>query len=161
VAAFSARLKERGLRRSSVRDEVVSEFFRAGRHVSIDELLARVRGRFPDTGYATVYRTLRLLVDTGFASARDFGGARTLFEPADIPHHDHLVCTACGEVREFEDPAIEALQEKVAQRAGFEIASHRLELYGRCAACSASAAGQGPGRGDPRGPRPAHRARRP
>jgi Fur family ferric uptake transcriptional regulator len=160
VAAFSARLKERGLRRSSVRDAVVAEFFRAGQHVSIDELLARVRSRFPDTGYATVYRTLRLLVDTGFASARDFGGAHTLFEPADIRHHDHLVCTACGAVREFEDPAIEKLQEEVAKRAGFETASHRLELYGRCAACASSAAARPLGPGDRPSPRSRRRSRR-
>ena len=96
MAAVSARLKGHGLKRSGVRDAVVEEFFRAGTHVSIDDLLDRVRERIPATGYSTVYRTMRLLVDHGFATTRDFGGAHTLFEPADTRHHDHIVCTQCG-----------------------------------------------------------------
>lgn len=137
AAAISARLKGRGLKRSAVRDVVVEEFLRAGTHVSIEQLLKRVRVRVPATGYSTVYRTLRLLVETGDAAARDFGGAQTLFEPADRRHHDHIVCLKCGEVREFEENAIEKLQERVARRLGFRITSHRLELYGLCSGCAA------------------------
>lgn len=142
VARISSRLKDQGLKRSGVRDIVVEEFLREGTHVSIDQLLERVRARVPGIGYSTVYRTLRLLVEKGYAIARDFGGAQTLFEPADKRHHDHVVCVSCGQVREFENQAIEALQEKTARRLGFRITSHRLELYGLCAACAA--AGRGP-----------------
>lgn len=134
---ISGRLKDRGLKHSTVRDVVIEEFLRAGTHVSIEQLLERVRARVPGTGYSTVYRTLRLLADQGLATERDFGGAHTLFEPADTHHHDHLVCLSCGKVQEFEDVEIEKLQEKVARRLGFEIASHRLELYGRCSSCAA------------------------
>lgn len=136
LAAVAARLRQGGLKHSEVRDAVVEEFFRAGRHLSVDDLLERVRARVPETGYSTVYRTLKLLVEHGFASERDFGGAHTLFEPADTPHHDHAICTTCGEVTEFEDDELEALQVRVARRLGFEAASHRLELYGRCARCA-------------------------
>lgn len=136
AAAISRRLKDRGLKHSAVRDVVVEEFLRAGTHVTIEQLLERVRTRVPATGYSTVYRTLRLLEDHGLATSRDFGGAHTLFEPADVHHHDHLVCVRCGSVREFEDAAIEKLQEKAAQRLGFRITSHRLELYGTCASCA-------------------------
>jgi Fur family ferric uptake transcriptional regulator len=136
AAAISGRLKARGLKHSTVRDVVVEEFLRAGTHVTIEQLLDRVRARVPATGYSTVYRTLRLLEEQGFATARDFGGAHTLFEPADVHHHDHLVCVRCGAVREFEDPSIEKLQERAARRVGFRITSHRLELYGVCAACA-------------------------
>ncbi len=136
AAAISGRLKDGGLKHSAVRDVVVEEFLRAGAHVSIEGLLERVRARVPATGYSTVYRTLRLLEAQGFATARDFGGAHTLFEPADVHHHDHLVCVRCGAVREFEDPEIEKLQERAAQRLGFRLTSHRLELYGVCAACA-------------------------
>lgn len=132
-------LKDRGLKHSAVRDVVLEEFFRAGTHVSIEQLLERVRARVPATGYSTVYRTLRLLVDCGYATARDFGGAQTLFEPADTRHHDHVVCLKCGAVREFEERQIEELQERVARRLGFRITSHRLELFGLCSSCAATA----------------------
>lgn len=131
-----ARFKAQGLKHSAVRDVVVEEFLRAGTHITIEALLARVRARAPKAGYSTVYRTLRLLVESGQAVARDFGGAQTLFEPADTRHHDHVVCRRCGTVREFEDDGIEQLQEKVARRLGFRITSHRLELYGVCEACA-------------------------
>jgi Fur family ferric uptake transcriptional regulator len=137
VSAITQCLKERGLKHSAVRDVVLEEFFRAGSHVSIEQLLERVRARVPGTGYSTVYRTLRLLVDSGYATARDFGGAHTLFEPADTHHHDHIVCLECGAVREFEEKAIEELQAQVARRLGFTITSHRLELYGLCSSCGA------------------------
>ncbi len=136
AAEISARLKAEGLKHSAVRHVVLEEFLRAGTHVSIEQLLDRVRKRVPATGYSTVYRTLRLLVDKGYATARDFGGAQTLFEPADTRHHDHVVCLSCGKVCEFEDAEIEALQEKAARRLGFRISSHRLELYGVCSVCA-------------------------
>lgn len=85
-----------------------------------------MRARVPATGHSTVYRTLRLLVDSGCATARDFGGAHTLFEPADTRHHDHAVCLKCGTVREFEERQIEEFQERVARRLGFRITSRRL-----------------------------------
>lgn len=139
AAEISGRLKGRGLKHSAVRDVVLEEFLRAGTHVSIEQLLERVRARVPETGYSTVYRTLRLLVENGYANARDFGGAHTLFEPADeTHHHDHVVCLRCGKVQEFEDAEIEKLQEEAARRLGFRITSHRLELYGVCSSCSAA-----------------------
>jgi Fur family ferric uptake transcriptional regulator len=147
LALVSEQLKARGLKHSAVRDVVIEEFFKAGTHVSIEQLLDRVRAREPATGYSTVYRTLRVLVEAGHATERDFGGAHTLFEPADAPHHDHVVCLKCGEVREFEEPVIEELQERVARRLGFRITSHRMELYGLCAACAAEGPGGSRGRG--------------
>jgi Fur family ferric uptake transcriptional regulator len=142
VVAISARLKQRGFKRSAVREAVVEEFLRAGTHLSIEQLLERVRARAPGIGYSTVYRTLRLLAENGYAAARDFGGAQALYEPADTRHHDHVVCVVCGRVAEFEDRAIEELQEQVARRLGFQITSHRLELYGRCSACAARDSGR-------------------
>ncbi len=136
-AAVMSHFRAKGLKHSAVRDVVVEEFLRAGTHLSIDALLERVRARAPGAGYSTVYRTLRLLVESGHAVARDFGGTQTLFEPADTRHHDHVVCLECGTVTEFEEEAIEDLQEKVAKRLGFRVTSHRLELYGLCAACAA------------------------
>ena len=84
---------------------------------------------------ATVYRTMKLLVEAGIAHERRFEDSLTCYERADAEHHDHLICTACNKIIEFEDPEIEERQEAVAAKYGFRISNHRLELYGLCAEC--------------------------
>ena len=79
-----------------------------------------------------MYRTLRLLVDSGLAEVRQFGDGVHRFESAASEHHDHIICRDCGQVFEFENEEIENLQQQVAQGRGFEILDHRLELYVRC-----------------------------
>jgi len=115
---------------------IVEAFFRADNHVSIEELLAQVRAKAPRVGYATVYRTLKLLTECGVANERRFGDGLARYELADGPrHHDHLICLECGEISEFSEPAIEELQVAVARRSGFELRSHKHELYGICRKC--------------------------
>jgi Fur family ferric uptake transcriptional regulator len=149
TARLAARLARAGLRHSRPRDAVVDTFLGAPGHVSVEELTALVRRRAPAVGHTTVYRTMRLLAAHGLATAHDFGDGPTRYEPAlRRAHHDHLICTACGAILEFEDRGIEELQETVARRHGFEVSSHRMELHGRCATCIAA------GRSRPRaGPR--------
>ncbi len=114
------------------RELIIDEFLACRDHVSTEQLLELIRKRNSKIGYATVYRTLKLLVDAGIAHARDFGDGQTRYEVA-ADHHDHLICTKCALVLEFEDDKIEALQEEVAKRLGnFKIVHHRLELYGLC-----------------------------
>jgi len=120
------------LNTTAQREAIVDHFFRAPEHISIEELLARVRRRHPKVGYATVYRTLKLLVDSGLASERQFGDGQARYEVAG-DHHDHLICAKCGLILEFEDDEIERLQERIAQRlGGFTVISHRHELYALC-----------------------------
>jgi Fur family ferric uptake transcriptional regulator len=137
VAALGAYIEEHGLKHSRQRDRIAETFFAMGGHVSVEELVARVRRIDPRISVATVYRTMRLLADSGLAIARQFGGAgQTRYEAASgKEHHDHLICTSCGDIVEFANERIESLQELVARRHGFEVESHRLELYGRCARC--------------------------
>ena len=85
-------------------------------------------------GLATVYRTLRLFVEAGIASERRFQEGVTRYEPQQ-PHHDHLICVRCGRIVEFENDAIERLQDEIAAHHGFTLLSHRHELYGACEAC--------------------------
>jgi Fur family ferric uptake transcriptional regulator len=114
------------------RELIVDLFLRCRDHISIDELLTRVRKRNKRVGYATVYRTLRLLVDSGLAHQRQFGDGQARFEVAG-EHHDHLICTKCGLILEFEDDEIERLQDRIAERlGGFKVMRHRHELYGLC-----------------------------
>ena len=125
-------LDEQGLNTTQQRELIVEHFLRAKDHVSIDELLARVRKKSKKIGYATVYRTLKLLVDAGLAHQRQFGDGQARYEVAG-DHHDHLICTQCGLILEFEDHEIERLQDKIAEKlGGFNVSRHRHELYGLC-----------------------------
>jgi Fur family ferric uptake transcriptional regulator len=132
---LDAALQRRGMKRSAVRFAILDAFVTHSGHVSADELTARVREHFPRVSPSTVYRTLNVLVSAGLATGRAFGDGHTRFEPASPEHHDHLVCTRCSRVVEFRDDEIERLQDGVAQRLGFEMSSHRLELYGACEEC--------------------------
>ena len=128
--------RSRGLKSTRQRDLILAEFLRCQGHVSIEELLGRVRRRSPRVGYVTVYRTLKLLAEAGLVAARHFGDGQTRFEVADGaagPHHDHLICLDCGRIIEFANPEIERLQAQVASQLGFEVVSHKLEIYGHCA----------------------------
>jgi len=79
---------------------------------------------------------MKILTDAGLASARHFEGGQTRYEGAlDRHHHDHLICTSCGNIAEFENERIEELQDRVAEEHGFTVTHHKLELYGLCAAC--------------------------
>jgi Fur family ferric uptake transcriptional regulator len=141
-AMLQAYMIKKGLRSTDQRKLIVETFFRAENHVSIEELLAQVREKDPRVGYATVYRTLKLLAECGVANERRFGDGLTRYELADdATHHDHLICIECGEIVEFEEPRIEDLQEQVARMHHYELRSHKHELYGTCASCQAKRRG--------------------
>jgi Fur family ferric uptake transcriptional regulator len=136
---FRKYISKEGLKFTRQREVILDEFLRTGAHLSTEELYLKVRKKHPHIGYATVYRTLKLLAECGLAKERDFGAGQTLYEAADRGrHHDHLICTECGAIIEFEDLRIEELQDQVAKKHGFTIRDHRLEIYGRCSKCSSS-----------------------
>ena len=132
-ARWSGYLRRERLKVTQQRELIVDLFLRSPGHVSIDDLLARVRHESPTVGYATVYRTLKLLTECGIAATRHFGEGQTRWEVADDHHHDHLICEQCGLILEFENEEIERLQEQVAIRlGGFQVVRHKMELYGLC-----------------------------
>ncbi len=135
-------LLEKGLKSTSQRKLITEVFFATefqATHPTIEELHMRVRDHDPRVGHATVYRTLKLLVECGLAEERRLGGTQTRYEPEHPgQHHDHLVCTECGAILEFEEDRIERLQDVVAERLGFALNDHRMVLYGvPVADCSA------------------------
>jgi len=133
---LDAWLEERGLKHSRQRNAIVETFFGMGGHVPVEALVARVRDQDARVSVATVYRTMKLLAECGLAIPRRFDDGQTRYEAAgNRGHHDHLICTGCGEIVEFENGRIEELQARVARNHGFEVESHKLELYGRCEAC--------------------------
>jgi Fur family ferric uptake transcriptional regulator len=132
----AAHMESKGLRSTGPRRLIIDTFLAAHKHLTIDELLAQVRKRNPRLGYVTVYRTLKMLAESGAAVEHQFGDGLTRFEPAGAAcHHDHLICLQCRSITEFEAPEIEALQAKIASQQGFEVRSHEHVLYGLCAAC--------------------------
>ena len=139
VQVFNDYLRRKGLKTTSQRMIILETFLESDSHYSTEELYLKLRGDYPKIGYATVHRTLKLFAECGIAAERNFGDGQARFEPIHgEEHHDHLVCTECGLIIEFEEPQIEALQEAVAVAHNFTIANHRLELYGCCATCVAA-----------------------
>lgn len=134
-AVLRAWLETRRQRWTDQREAVLEAFLASREHLTSEELHRRVVKKAPDVGLSTVYRTLRLFVDAGVASERHFQDGIARYEPVQ-PHHDHLICLGCRAIVEFEDDAVERLQEQVAATHGYRLVSHRHELYGYCRACA-------------------------
>jgi Fur family transcriptional regulator, ferric uptake regulator len=130
-------LRDRGLKMTRPRLTVLKAFLGVRSHVTAEELLAVARRLDPEIGQATVFRTIRLLAEAGIArEAHSAGGGRRYEHAYGHAHHDHLVCIRCGEVREFTEPELERIQERVYRRHGYQPVGHRLELQGLCPACA-------------------------
>jgi len=139
-AGWKLRLQEyvrgRGGRMTRQRDQVAEVFFSLGGHPGVEQVVNEVRKQHPRIGPATVYRTMKLLCDAGLVGMREFGEGFARYEAlAPQEHHDHLLCTGCGRIIEFGEEAIEALQQQVTRRYGFEMHHHRLDIYGLCREC--------------------------
>jgi len=116
--------------------QAILEVLSVGRHhFTAQEIFELVHKRFPEIGFATVYRFLKKLTEFKFVSEVRMGGLPARYELAPSHHHDHMSCIECGKIVEFENYAIETLQEKVAAELGFELTGHVLELYGVCPTC--------------------------
>lgn len=134
---LAAHLARHRLKRSEQREVILEAFLKAGRHVSVEDLLRIVRKRRKDIGRTTIYRTLKLFQEAGLASELVFGG-EARFEPHwKRDHHDHFVCGVCGEIFEFTSPEIERIQDEIASGIGFVIEGHRHHIFGRCRHCAA------------------------
>lgn len=133
---IDAKIAAIGGKRSKSRKQVMEAFFQAGTHVTVEELTHAVRKRNRSVGYATVYRTVKLLARLDYVKELDFGDGLKRYESNLGAHHDHLVCQECGTVFEFKEPRIETLQEQVAKKHGFRPTMHRLDIYGYCRRCA-------------------------
>ncbi|NDR58198.1 Fur family transcriptional regulator [Aliiruegeria sabulilitoris] len=124
------RLEAKGLRMTGQRRVIAEVLGESQDHPDVEELYNRASEHDPKISIATVYRTVKLFEEAGIIDRLEFGDGRARYEDADREHHDHLIDINSGEVIEFVDPEIEALQEKIAERLGFSLKGHRLELYG-------------------------------
>ncbi len=127
-------LASHGLKQTRQREAILDAFAAAKGHVSSEELYEVVRAQHPEVGAATVYRALKLFCEAGVARAHHFKDGVTLYE-REGHHHDHLICTSCGAIVEFENRLIEEEQDKVAAEHGYRLTQHRHILYGVCPKC--------------------------
>lgn len=126
----------KGLRSTRQRDIILDVFLSTHQHISVEELYLKIKSSNPGVGHATVYRTLKLFAESGLAREILLHDGQTRYEHVIAgEHHDHLVCTNCNSIVEFEDATIEKQQEEIAARHGFQIKSHKMEIYGLCSNC--------------------------
>lgn len=133
LESFKSYLTSMGLKYTRQREAIAEVFFDSGAHLSLTDLLDLAKVRHPSVGYATVYRTMKILAESGLATEHKFAEGNVRYEPSvEGEHHDHLICVDCGKIVEYEDEQIERLQEELARQRGFRVVSHRHEIYAQC-----------------------------
>lgn len=125
-----SRCEAKGLRITGPRRVIADVLDASTDHPDVEELYARATAVDSRISLATVYRTVKLFEEAGILEKVDFGDGRARYEDAEREHHDHLIDLNSGQVIEFVSPEIEALQEKIAEKLGYRLKGHKLELYG-------------------------------
>ena len=129
-------LREKGIRQSKERTQILEVFLKTEKHMTANELYESVRKKYPNIGYATVYRAMRVITEAGLAEEIDFGdGAKRFEHKYGHEHHDHLICVECGKFVEAISPKIEKLQAEMASVHGFNLVRHKMQLFGICKDC--------------------------
>jgi Fur family ferric uptake transcriptional regulator len=137
IDRFRAWMTERQLPLTPQRLAVAGLLLGSDRHLSAEELIDALAAKGLKVGTATVYRTIDVLLESGFVVERDRGEGFRRFEPRrELPHHEQLLCTVCGRVEEFRDAALERMTQRVADAHGYMRERHRLVIYGTCADCA-------------------------
>ena len=121
---------DRGVRLTDLRKLIAKIMSESDDHPDVDELHKRVNQLDEKISIATVYRTVKLFEEAGIVSKHDFKGNKSRYEQTSQEHHDHLIDINTGEIIEFVNDDIEKLQKKVAEKLGYKLVDHRLELYG-------------------------------
>ena len=136
MGVFRDSLREHGLPVTQQRESIARVLFESTRHLSAEDIEERLRERGEHVGKATIYRTLNLLVEVDLATEHDFDEGFKRYEANVGPaRHDHLICTSCGAVEEFQHEDLEAFQQELAESRGFEPMSRQLKIYGLCSDC--------------------------
>jgi len=132
LTEFRTYLSDQGLKFTRQRRVIAEVVFNSEGHLTLNQILDRARDDHPSVGYATVYRTMKLLAESGMAEEHKFADGQARYERASDDHHDHIICSRCGRIVEFEDEDIERRQERIANELGFKVLSHRHEIYADC-----------------------------
>jgi Fur family transcriptional regulator, ferric uptake regulator len=132
---FKRMIRQMGLKVTQQRMAILESLSIGRAHVTAQEVFETVNARYPEIGFATVYRFLRKMAEQNMVTEVRMGGLPARYELTPRRHHDHLTCVQCGQIVEFESPQIEILQEQVAREHNFQLTHHVLELYGMCPRC--------------------------
>jgi|SRR3989339_7585 len=133
---FETYITSKNLKHSRQREKVLEVFLSTDKHLTVEDLYNLIKKQYPTIGFATVYRTLRLLCECGLSRELRFEDGTTRYEHLyGHQHHDHIICTKCGRFVEVVVPEIEYLQEKLFEQHGFYPQRHKMELYGICKKC--------------------------
>ena len=133
---FDQHIQQKGLKHSYKRRHILQTFLKNERHLSAEDLFQLVKQEHPDIGYTTVYRTLKLIVESGIAETVDFNdGVRRFERKIGREYHAHFICNQCNGQFEVFDKNIEDLSSRLAQAQGFLPQKHRLEIFGLCKKC--------------------------
>ena len=127
---IEGKCKQKGVRLTDQRKLIAQVMSESENHPDVDELHKKVTKFDSKISIATVYRTVKLFEEAGIVSKHDFKGSKARYEQAPEEHHDHLIDINSGEITEFVNEEIEKLQKQVAEKLGYRLVDHRLELYG-------------------------------
>lgn len=134
-STFKRMIRQMGLKVTQQRMAILESLSGGRAHVTAQEVFEKVNAKYPEIGFATVYRFLRKMAEQNMVTEVRMGGLPARYELTPRRHHDHLTCVYCGQIVEFESPRIEELQEQVAKEHNFRLTHHVLELYGICPRC--------------------------
>ena len=133
---FFKHLKKASLKKTTQREEILEVFLKTEGHLSAEDLYGLVKVEDPTVGFTTVYRTLKLLAECGLAREEGLGDNRMRYEHNyNHQHHDHLICTECGDLIEFYSEVIEKKQDEIAETYNFLPTHHSLRIWGLCSTC--------------------------
>ena len=134
---FKALLKENSLKFTVQREVILETLYNSDEHLTPESLHQLIGEKSPElkTGIATVYRTLALLEESNMVTSLSFGAQGKKYELGAKEHHDHMICTACGDITEFVDEEIENRQHSIADALGFKMSDHSMQIYGICKNC--------------------------
>ena len=134
---FKTLLKKNNLKFTIQREVILETLYNSDEHLTPEALHHLIQERYPDlkTGIATVYRTLSLLEESNVVTSLSFGAQGKKYELGAKEHHDHLICTECGEITEFVDHQIEKRQHAITDELGFKMLDHSMQIYGICKKC--------------------------
>jgi len=137
IEKFKAVLKKNSLKFTKQREIILKTLYNFPGHFLPEEFYLLIKENNPKSniGIATIYRTLNLLEDSDIVTSISFGKNGKKYELANKPHHDHIICKHCGLILEFEDKNIEKKQKEIAQKNGFILTNHIMQLYGICPDC--------------------------
>ena len=137
LADFKALLKDKALKFTNQREKILETLYYSQEHLTPEALHQLIKEKNPElnAGIATIYRTLSMLEENDIVSSLSFGAQGKKYELGAKDHHDHMICTECGEITEFVDEVIEQQQHKIAEKFGFKMHDHSMQIYGVCKQC--------------------------